>query len=271
MGFDDVMSRVDIGVWNGVAAVITLLASWILWRVARKNSYRLLGRLRGLSEHARLITSRIIGYGVLLTGVGVTLAILGASLQPVLAVALIVIAALALALRGIADNFAAGIIIQTRQPVRLGDLIETSGHQGYVTELNGRSVILRATDGRTIHVPNAVVLEAPIVNYTTQGRLRSEVEVRAAGGPERISDIVAVLVRAAAACPGITDPTPDVHVNGVEPERVLALVRFWHAWPNSRSTTTEMMTALAAALHAARVKAVVSLPARPARTPSPPL
>lgn len=45
---------------------------------------------------------------------------------------------LALVLRGIADNFAAGVVIQSRHPVRLGDEIDALRYVGTVRALNGR-------------------------------------------------------------------------------------------------------------------------------------
>lgn len=251
MNVGDWLTGGQIGVWNAVGAALIVVASWFGWRAARKTSFRLLGRLGGITPHLRLIASRIAGYAVLLTGIGVALAVLGAPLQPVLAVALLVIAVLVLALRGIADNFAAGVVIQTRQPVRLGDLIETGDTRGYVRELNGRSVIIDAPNGRTIHVPNALVLENPIINHTTRGILRGEVEVRTSGGPAQLEQISELLEDAAAKTAGVqADPPAFVRFTACEPGRITALVRFWHPWTiTSRNVTSDVIKSLSVRLH----------------------
>lgn len=251
MNFDDWLSSGQIGVWNAVGAALIVMASWFGWRAARKTSFRLLGRLGGISAHLRLIASRIAGYAVLLTGIGIALAVLGAPLQPVLAVALLVIAVLVLALRGIANNFAAGVVIQTRQPVHLGDLVETGDIRGYVRELNGRSVIVEAPDGRTIHVPNAMVLESPIINHTTRGILRGEVEVRTTGGPAKLDQMSELLAGLAAKTAGVqADPPPFVRFTACEPGRITALVRFWHPWTiTSRKVTSDVIKSLSVGLH----------------------
>ncbi|WP_366518579.1 mechanosensitive ion channel domain-containing protein [Herbiconiux sp.] len=59
-----------------------------------------------------------------------------------------------LALRGVSANFTAGIILQTRHPINVGDDIEFDEFHGVVQELNGRSVVL------TVEGVEAVVLDA---------------------------------------------------------------------------------------------------------------
>ena len=121
---------------------------------------------------------RLSGYFVIFIGVGVALAFLGAEIQPLLAAAIIGGVVVVLALRGIADNFAAGIVLQTRHPIRVDDEIESGSHSGVVTELNGWAVVIRTFDGRTVHLPNAELLDSPMVNRTVYGARRSDVEVR---------------------------------------------------------------------------------------------
>jgi len=62
-------------------------------------------------------------YFVLVLGIGIAISILGAPIQPVLAAAIIVAVVIVLALRGVADNFAAGVVLQSRKPIRVGDFV----------------------------------------------------------------------------------------------------------------------------------------------------
>lgn len=82
----------------------------------------------------RGLAARLCGYLVLLVGVAIALSFLGAQLQPLLTAAVLVAALAIIALRGIADNVAAGIIIQTRQPISLGDEILLGEHRGVVLD-----------------------------------------------------------------------------------------------------------------------------------------
>lgn len=259
----------SIGAWDAVLAVLILLASWVFWRITRRNCYRLLKRVDGLSEHLRLLAARIAGYAVLLLGIGVALSVLGARLQPLLAVALLVGVVLVLALKGIADNFAASVVIQTRQPIRLGDEIEAAGFLGRVTELNGRSVIIETRDGRRVHIPNSTVLSDPIVNRSAGGILRSDVEVRTTGAVH-LPEMMALMVAAAREAAGVRDdPGPYVRILALEPDRITALVRFWHDWPDTRKVTSAVISSIAARLRDAGRTATVTGPP-PASPPQPP-
>lgn len=76
---------------------------------------------------------------VIFLGVGIALSLLGAPIQPLIAAAIVIAVVLGLALRGIAENFAAGILLQTRRPIHVGDEIESLGHSGNVVEMNSRA------------------------------------------------------------------------------------------------------------------------------------
>ena len=134
----------------------------------------------------------------------------------------------ALALRGVAENFAAGVVIQTRRPIQLGDDIRAVGHGGVVRELNGRSVVIETDDGQTVHLPNSKVLDNPIVNNSTTAAHRTEVEVRSAGSDDVDATVEAILAATTAVAGVLADPAPVVLVRAIAPEEVTTVVRFWH-------------------------------------------
>ena len=69
-------------------------------------------------------------YSCWLLGAGIALTFLGVEIQPLLAAALIVAVVAILAIRGVTDNFAAGVVIQSRRPVHIGDEIEVLDQTG---------------------------------------------------------------------------------------------------------------------------------------------
>ncbi|HYJ24876.1 MAG TPA: mechanosensitive ion channel domain-containing protein [Acidimicrobiia bacterium] len=99
-------------------------------------------------------------------------------IQPLLTAVIVIGVILALALRGIAENFAAGIVLQTRRPIEVGDEVDSLDYVGDVIEMNGRAVIIETFDGRRVHLPNSEVLSNPLVKHTDRGARRSDVEVR---------------------------------------------------------------------------------------------
>src|SRR4030095_2421968 len=122
-----------------------------------------LTRVPNMSPAAVRFIGRFVQYTLLLLGIGVGLAFLGANVQPLIAVVVIVLVIVVLVLRGVADNFAASVIIQSRKPVVVGDEITVEGPDGkaltgIIVELNSRAVVFETFDGRTAHVPNGKLL-----------------------------------------------------------------------------------------------------------------
>jgi small conductance mechanosensitive channel len=263
------LAETSIDPWSAVLAVIVLIIAWILSRITRKSTARVLTRLEGISDEMRAFIARIAGYVVIFLGVGVALSLLGAAIQPLITVAIVFGVILALALRGIADNFASGIVLQTRRPIHIGDEVESLGYVGSVLDMDSRAVVIETFDGRTVHLPNSEVLGDPLINHSTKGARRSEVEVRV-----RSKDVEGTgqrLIETVADVSGVLpDPKPAVFVTAIDPVRVTALVHFWHQPADGLTVRTDVIRALAAAGRERTEMATIVAP-QPAAplTPSP--
>lgn len=269
-GIGDTFADLSITGWDALLALAVVVAAWLMSRITRRTVARVVARVGGVSDDLRSLSARLAGYLVLFVGVGIALGILGAQVQPVLAVAILIGVVVVLALRGIADNFAAGIVIQSRRPVHLGDEIDALGFVGVVEELNSRAVMIQTRDGRTVHLPNHQLLNGPIVNHTTAVGRRSEVEVRTGATPDAVINLLAEVV---AAIPGVQDePRPTVLVTAVEPERTTVKVRFWHEFSAGSAVTSSVVCDVARRLReAGHVAVVEASPSAAPRTPQAPL
>lgn len=228
-----------------IAALIVVLVAWLASRYTRRAMARVLSRVPGISEPMRSLTARITGYLVLFLGFGIALSILGAPIQPLLAVAIIVGVVLFLALRGIADNVAAGVLLQTRRPVAIGDEIEVSGDVGEIIEMNSRTVVISTYDGRQVHIPNADLLGNPLANHSAIGERRTDIEVRVAVEPDRAAAIMSEVLSAARAAEGIrADPLPAVFATAIENSRLTLLLQVWHEPTSSRTAVSSVVVAL---------------------------
>jgi small conductance mechanosensitive channel len=268
----DRFSNLSFTLGDALLALGIITLAWLLSRQARRATRRATARLAGISDDLGNFGARMAGYLVLFVGVGVALSVLGVQIQPVLTAAILVGVVLVLALRGIADNFAAGVVIQSRRPVRLGDEIDAAGFLGTVTELNSRSVVIRTYDGKTVHISNRQLLDGPIVNHSVAGLRRSEVEVRvSAAGVDPA--LTRALIDTATGTDGVLpDPTPVVVVTAVDHERVTMTVRFWHPPTDGTSVTSAVIASLSAHLReAGRTATVIAPPPDPPLTPPPAL
>lgn len=237
--------------WDLLFAALSIAAAWILSIFARKGVLAVLRRTPGVPEGVALFAARFTKYAIILLGIGVGLGFLGASIQPLLAITLILAVVLVLVLRGVADNFAAGVLIQTRRPVKVGDEIESGGYTGTVTELNARAVVIHTVDGRTVHIPNAMVLQEPIINHSDRGARRSEVQVRVSRADAEPDEVLSWLTDAAAGAEGVhkRESTRAVAI-GLSPSRFTVTVQFWHHPLHAVPVASAVVVALAEALAA---------------------
>jgi len=231
-----------------VWAVVALVVAWILSRMVRRVSRRLLGGVLGLDDDAKRLISQFAGYFVILLGVALAVSLLGGDATPMLIVLVLVGVVITLASKSIAENFVSGLILQTRGTVRLGDEISAMGHTGTVFELNGRSVVITTPDGRNVHLPNVELLDGPLANHTSFGSRRSELEVRLGTNHDHDS-MTASLAQAVSGCPHVSGDHP-VTVDLVKTTKTTTdlAVRFWHDATDSSLAVGEVHRALTDAL-----------------------
>jgi small conductance mechanosensitive channel len=71
----------------------------------------------------------------------------------------------------------AGFVIMLSRPFEVGDFVEVGGQEGTVTDVTLVNTRLRTLDGEHVSIPNDVVEDDHIVNYSRDGRLSVHVEV----------------------------------------------------------------------------------------------
>jgi small-conductance mechanosensitive channel len=89
--------------------------------------------------------------------------------------------------QNIINNFISGWILMSERPVRIGDFIEIEDSRGMVEKIGNRSTRVRRIDGVHIMVPNSLLLERSVINWTLVDRnIRTSVTVGVAyGSPVR--------------------------------------------------------------------------------------
>ncbi len=74
--------------------------------------------------------------------------------------------ALGLAARDTAGNYVASLMLSLRQPFRANDHVVIDGHEGRVIRLTSRATVLMTLDGNHLRIPNSIVFQSVILNYT---------------------------------------------------------------------------------------------------------
>lgn len=89
--------------------------------------------------------------------------------------------------QNVINNYLSGWILLSERPVRIGDFIEIEGSKGVVERIGNRSTQIRRVDGVHIMVPNSILMERILVNWTLVDKdIRTTVSVGVAyGSPVR--------------------------------------------------------------------------------------
>jgi small conductance mechanosensitive channel len=80
--------------------------------------------------------------------------------------------AIGLALSGNLSNFAGGVLILFLKPFKVGDFINAQGHAGVVHEIQVFHTILKTPDNKTIIIPNGILSNGSIINFSTESQRR---------------------------------------------------------------------------------------------------
>ena len=104
---------------------------------------------------------------------------LGIDVTGIVALASVVTLAFSLALQNLLANVIGGFTILYTHPFHSGDYVEIAGQGGTVNEVGISYTKLITPDNKLISIPNSAVVAAQIVNYTTLGLRRADINVSA--------------------------------------------------------------------------------------------
>jgi small conductance mechanosensitive channel len=213
---------------HALVAVGTLVVFWVLSRLARAISRRLLRRTKvGASALLEHTAAAWIGRLVFLLGLIVVLAQVGIDLGPVLAGLGIAGFIVGFALQDTLANFAAGGMILAYGPYDVGDWIQAAGVLGQVKDMNLVSTRILTPDHQTLIVPNRKIWGDVILNITAQPTRRVDLTFGIAYGAD-IGHAERVLQEIVSSHEKVlADPEPTIKVHALSESSVDFIVRPW--------------------------------------------
>lgn len=226
---DNVLDVNSLTAWELVLAVIVLLATAFASRLARRGVRSVLESRESVEPHLPEFIGRMVGWAVWLIGIVLALIIVGIQMGPVVLLLLIFAVMAFISGRRVLENFAAGLSLQLTTPFVVGDRIETSHVTGWVEAVTARAVVLTTRDRRRAYVPNSMVIDDVLYNYTDDDWRRSEVAFAVAYGYE-MRPIRDSIDAAVAALEVIHDePAPVTYIDELTDDGVAMKARFYHA------------------------------------------
>jgi small conductance mechanosensitive channel len=135
--------------------------------------------------------------------------------------------AVGLALQGSLANFAGGVLIMIFKPFKIGDLIEAQGEIGVVKEIEIFTTKLIGLSNKEIIIPNGVMSNGTILNYSTEGTRRVDLVIGVSYDAD-IKKTKEVLMNVLTSHPKVLkDPAPGVTVSELADSSVNFAVRPW--------------------------------------------
>ncbi|MBU2947128.1 mechanosensitive ion channel family protein [Zobellia uliginosa] len=158
------------------------LAGLILWIGFKlvKKIVELVGKAlekTGFSETLRPFLSSIVGVLLKGTVLFVIATVLGADLTGLFAILAAAAFAVGMALQGSLGNFASGILILTLKPFKVSDWIQVEDKFGRVVEIGIFSTDVLTPGNKILIIPNSMITESVVTNYSEKGMIRLELEV----------------------------------------------------------------------------------------------
>lgn len=154
---------------------------------------------------------------------------LGIEITSLIALFSVVGLAFSLAVQGVLANLAGGITILGARPFRVGDFVEMDGVTGTVKEMALMYTKVDTTDNRLVYIPNKIVSEAKVVNFTQEGTRRLELTFSASYDCP-VERVKGALMEAITHTPGVlADPVPLARVGGYGDSAIDYHVRAWCA------------------------------------------
>ena len=135
--------------------------------------------------------------------------------------------AVGLALQGSLANFAGGVLLLLFKPFKVDDFIEAQGHLGKVSAIQVFNTILKTPDNKTIIIPNGILSNGSITNFTTEEQRRIEWTFGIGYGDDlrKAKETLNELVRSDQRI--LPDPAPMVAVSELGESSVNFVVRVW--------------------------------------------
>ncbi len=140
--------------------------------------------------------------------------------------------AVGLSLQGSLSNFAGGVLIIMFKPFKVGDFIEAQGVMGTVKQIQIFVTQLSTVDNQVIFVPNGVLSNGTIINYTyaTTRRADLTIGISYSSNIKRAKEIAMEVMEKHPKV--LKDPAPIVLVKDLAESSINLAVRPWAELPD---------------------------------------
>jgi small conductance mechanosensitive channel len=241
-----------------LAAVVILIAGWILAGWAARGTRRALNRLHHFDETLKPLLASLIRYAILIVTFIAVLQRFGVETTSFIAVVGAAGVAVGLALQGTLSNVAAGVMLLFLRPFRIGDGIQAAGQSGTVREIGLFTTILVNDDVAYVSIPNSAIFSGVIINNSREPnrRINFLVSIDFSNEIETAQKIVLDVLRSDPRV--LASPPPVTGVAALHEYAIDIVVRCWVRNADNEAVLFAVQKAIKDRFHAAGI----AIPAR---------
>ena len=194
------LGKASVTVGGLAAGVLIVGAALVAARLTSAGFVRLRERAAGGAASLYAV-EKVSTYGLVVIGVVVGLSTMGVDLTSLTVFAGALGVGVGLGLQGVIKDFASGVSLVFERLVAVGDFVELpNGGRGVVHAIGARATRIRTNDSTDIIVPNSVLVNDQVINWTLRGtnrRLRVPFVTAFGTDKERVREAVLKAAKAA--------------------------------------------------------------------------
>lgn len=211
---------------NLVIAIIILVVGWWIAKWAGKAIRKILTKSK---TDAGLVTFLASLSTIILKVLFIVTAITQLGVQMASFVAILGAAGLAIgmAFSGTLSNFAGGVMILLFKPFKVGDTVQVQTFQGKVTEIQIFYTYLYTGDNKVVILPNGMVANGSMTNYTKEKKRRIEWTVSLKHGQDYVHAHETLVRYLKEDKRVLKEPEPFVALAGLTTDSIDLTVRAW--------------------------------------------
>jgi small conductance mechanosensitive channel len=210
-----------------VAALVVLLAFWIIFKISQPPFRRMLKRAEFAAALIGLLVDNLYKFALLGLGLVMAASQLGINIGAALAGLGVAGIAIGFAAQDSVANTIAGFLIFWDKPFQVGQFVTTQGEYGEVTSITMRTTRIRTPNNTYLVVPNRKIIEDVMINHSMYGHTRVDVPIGIAYKESIDQAREALLAAAKEDALVLRDPEPVVLVTELGGSSVNLEVRVW--------------------------------------------
>ncbi|MCA0356466.1 MAG: mechanosensitive ion channel [Proteobacteria bacterium] len=166
------LGKASVTVGSLAAGLLIVAAALFAARLTSAGLRRLRERAGG-NAASLYVVEKVASYSLVVVGVLAGLSTMGVNLTSLTVFAGALGVGVGLGLQGIIKDFASGVSLVFERLVAVGDFVELpNGGRGVVHEIGPRATRIRTNDSTDIIVPNSVLVNDQVINWTLRGTNR---------------------------------------------------------------------------------------------------